>query len=213
MRITASKGLDEVGKSNKRIILNRDITKWAHNRKILIRAIMAPNELKCTVNLVNNFSMIKTAKDEYLDNLSFITESREYISNLIKESRNRIENISDNKYNSEYEDLRKFEYIEAFLRIRPIIPTIGRESTSFDQISDYKIPSPNTTNDRCPSSEVVEDLLIKNTFLYFGGGLRMCPGRHLAMNYWFALLYKKYKFELVNDKLTLRQSIDGSQCG
>ncbi|CAJ0749696.1 22559_t:CDS:2 [Entrophospora sp. SA101] len=162
--------------------------------------------------------------------------------NILKE----IEQVVGDKSNLDYEDLKKMEYIEAVikevLRIRPIGTSIGREATNFDQIGDYKIPgstltvinvkslhmNPNYWNEPTkfnPSRFLKnknhdnnsEDSFIKNTFLPFGGGLRICPGRHLAMNQLkllVALFYKKYEFELVNDKLIYRNSIiNGNQCG
>ncbi|CAJ0768313.1 1425_t:CDS:2, partial [Entrophospora sp. SA101] len=50
-RFPPNEGIDELGKSTKGIVLNRDINKWADNRKIFIRAIMAPNALKFSANL------------------------------------------------------------------------------------------------------------------------------------------------------------------
>ncbi|CAH1764749.1 15633_t:CDS:2 [Entrophospora sp. SA101] len=403
-RVPPNEGLDELGKTTKGIVVNRDIKKWAYNRKIFIRAIMAPNALKFSANLVNcvfkdleiywdslidemgesiinqeihqkkvleidlvpwikrvftenimllatnrpsnillnyykiskkDSNIIKTAEDEYLDgskdalicmryfamipsyirNLPLIkiysnhllnkfSSRKEYVYNLINERRDKIENISDkenltpdmlnmlltintpkditqgiandfndkpmtddeindvlsetfalscliyyatsypeveenilkeikkvfgDKSNLDYEDLKKFEYIEA--------------SANFDQIGDYKIPgsillsinvqslhmNPNYWNEPTkfdPSrflknknhdnnNGIDEDSFIKNTFLHFGGGLRICPGRHLAINQvklMVALLYKKYKFELVSDKPMRIQPFGGSQC-
>nr|CAG8511021.1 1680_t:CDS:2 [Entrophospora candida] len=428
-RVPPNEGIDELGKSNKGIVLNRDINKWADNRKIFIRAIMAPNALKFSANLVNcvfkdleiywdslidemgesimnqeihqkkvleidlvpwikrifaenimllatnrssntllnyyktskkDFNIIKTAEDEYIDNVkpgadcmryyvtipSYIRNlplikiysnyllnkflSREkYIYNLVKERKDKIENISDkenltpdmlnmlltintpkditqgiandfndepmtdeeinnvlnetfgggivtssavlscliyyvssypeveqiilkeikkvfgDKSNLDYEDLKKFEYIEAVikevLRINPLGTVIDRESANFDQIGDYKIPgstrltinvqslhmNPNYWNEPTkfnPSrflnknhdnNSGIDDSFIKNTFLHFGGGLRICPGRHLAINQiklLVVLLYKKYKFEMVSDKPMRLQPFDGTRC-
>ncbi|CAJ0747826.1 3008_t:CDS:2, partial [Entrophospora sp. SA101] len=139
--------------------------------------------------------------------------------NILKE----IKKVFGDKSNLDYEDLKKFEYIEA--------------SANFDQIGDYKIPgsillsinvqslhmNPNYWNEPTkfdPSrflnknhdnNSGIDDSFIKNTFLHFGGGLRICPGRHLAMNQiklLVALLYKKYKFEMVSDKPMRLQPFD-----
>ncbi|CAG8507923.1 4510_t:CDS:2 [Ambispora gerdemannii] len=52
------------------------------------------------------------------------------------------------------------------------------------------------------SPEAISDgVPIKNSFLYFGGGSRMCPGRALAINElkaFVTLFYRKYDVELVN---------------
>ncbi|CAJ0824934.1 11802_t:CDS:2, partial [Entrophospora sp. SA101] len=398
-RVPPNEGLDVLGKSSKGIVMNRDINKWAYNRRIFIRAVMAPNALKFSANLVNcvfkdleiywdslidemgesiinqeihqkkvleidlvpwitriftenimllatnrpsntllnyykiskkDSNIIKTAEDEYLDSAKYVliciryymmvpsyirnlplikiysdyllnkfSSRKEYIYNLIKERRDEIENINDkenltpdmlnmlltintpkditqgiandfndepmteeeihnssaalscliyyalsnpeieqnilkeikevfgDKSNLDYEDLKKFEYVEA--------------SANFDQIGDYKIPgstrltinvqslhmNPNYWNEPTkfdPSRFLnknhdndngIDDSFIKNTFLHFGGGLRICPGRHLALNQiklLVALLFKKYKFELVSDKPMRPQPFDGSRC-
>ncbi|CAJ0917199.1 10199_t:CDS:2 [Entrophospora sp. SA101] len=53
LRFPPNEGLDAMGKSTKGIVLNRDINKWADNRKMLTKAIMAPNVLKFSANIVN----------------------------------------------------------------------------------------------------------------------------------------------------------------
>ncbi|CAJ0902869.1 7259_t:CDS:2 [Entrophospora sp. SA101] len=378
-RVPPNEGLDELGKTTKGIVVNRDIKKWAYNRKIFIRAIMAPNALKFSANLVNcvfkdleiywdslidemgesiinqeihqkkvleidlvpwikrvftenimllatnrpsnillnyykiskkDSNIIKTAEDEYLDgskdalicmryfamipsyirNLPLIkiysnhllnkfSSRKEYVYNLINERRDKIENISDkenltpdmlnmlltintpkditqgiandfndkpmtddeindvlsetfalscliyyatsypeveenilkeikkvfgDKSNLDYEDLKKFEYIEAVKRSLHMNPNYWNEPTKFDPSRFLK----NKNHDN--NNGIDEDSFIKNTFLHFGGGLRICPGRHLAINQvklMVALLYKKYKFELVIDFLVKFESL------
>ncbi|CAJ0829217.1 4865_t:CDS:2 [Entrophospora sp. SA101] len=150
---------------------------------------------------------IQTSSDAFSFVIYYVSSHPEVEQNILKE----IEQVVGDKSNLDYEDLKKMEYIEAVikevLRIRPIGTSIGREATNFDQIGDYKIPgstltvinvkslhmNPNYWNEPTkfnPSRFLKnknhdnnsEDSFIKNTFLPFGGGLRICPGRHLAMN-------------------------------
>ena len=54
----------------------------------------------------------------------------------------------------------------------------------------------------------------KNAFLYFGGGLRMCPGRQLAMiqlKMMVVLLYYNYKFEVITKEPLMQYNVS-SQC-
>jgi cytochrome P450 len=52
----------------------------------------------------------------------------------------------------------------------------------------------------------------KNSFIMFGGGLRICPGRKLAMIELvclMALLYRKYEIDLVDKNSPIKTSCDG----
>ncbi|CAG8785973.1 33357_t:CDS:2 [Gigaspora margarita] len=80
-----------------------------------------------------------------------------------------------------YDDLIKLHYIEACfkesLRMVPVIPFIFKASDK-------------------------EDTVAENSHLPFGGGIRICPGRHLALTnakMFITLIFRKYKMELVDD--------------
>src|SRR4051794_8603348 len=108
------------------------------------------------------------------------------------------------------------------LRIWPVTATISRLAANSDQIYEYKIPQSaqlainvmglhmnpnyweeptkfNPSRFLASSNENEKETHDKNAFLYFGGGLRLCPGKQLAMTQlkmMVVLLYKKYKFEM-----------------
>jgi len=108
------------------------------------------------------------------------------------------------------------------LRVRPATATISRFSVHSDQFDDYRIPPStqlainivglhnNQNYWREPtkfnpsrflvSSNNENEIYNKNAFLNFGGGLRMCPGRHFAMTQlkmMIVLLYNKYNFKVI----------------
>ncbi|RIA95873.1 cytochrome P450 [Glomus cerebriforme] len=142
------------------------------------------------------------------------------------------------KFNITYEDLNKLEYIEAVikevLRIRPVTATISRFTAHPDQINEYKIPpstqlsvnimglhmNPNYWEEPMkfnPSRFLgnnEKETYDKNAFVYFGGGIRMCPGRQFAMTQlkmMVVLLYSKYKFEVITKDPSSQYSVN-TQC-
>nr|CAG8587266.1 10477_t:CDS:2 [Entrophospora candida] len=151
-----------------------------------------------------------------------------------------IEKVFDHgvDFNNINEDLNKLEYIEAVikevLRIRPVTATISRFSTHSDQIDEYKIPlstqlainmmglhkNPNYWKEPMEfnpsrflanSSNSNEEIYNKNAFMYFGGGLRMCPGRQLAitqLKMMIVLLYNKYKFEVITKEPSMQHNVN-----
>ncbi|CAB4386883.1 cytochrome P450 [Rhizophagus irregularis DAOM 181602=DAOM 197198] len=143
-------------------------------------------------------------------------------------------------FNVTYEDLSKLEYIEAVikevLRVRPVTATITRFATHSDQIDEFQIPSsthlsvnilslhvhqnyweePTKFNPLrfLASSNNEKETYDKNALVYFGGGLRMCPGRQFAMTLlkmMVVLLYSKYKFEVITKEPLAQNSIN-TQC-
>ncbi|CAG8498194.1 8600_t:CDS:2 [Paraglomus brasilianum] len=122
-----------------------------------------------------------------------------------------------------YEDLNKLVYIEAVikevLRLRPATLTISRFSAHRDQFDGYEIPSStqiainvvglhrnqnywNEPENFNPSRFLEDNIgknYNKNAFMYFGGGLRVCPAKQFAMvqlKMMVVLLYSKYTFEV-----------------
>ncbi|PKC66473.1 cytochrome P450 [Rhizophagus irregularis] len=126
-------------------------------------------------------------------------------------------------------DLNQFKYIDAVIkevdRVFPVSNMLQRYGTAPDEIAGYKWPSgtmfqvnaisihkskdywedPETFN---PDRWMVEGFEPKkNSFIMFGGGLRVCPGRKLAMIELvalMALIYRKYDFDLVNMEAPLQ---------
>ena len=123
-----------------------------------------------------------------------------------------------------YEDLEKFTYLDAILkestRILSLTPFTPRVSTEESVIGGYHFDantsffiyhekihkSPDTWKD--PDQFIPERFLkesnneiVKNSFVPFGGGVRICPGRHAAMielKTLLILLFRKYNVELVD---------------
>ncbi|CAG8791968.1 1598_t:CDS:2, partial [Dentiscutata erythropus] len=150
----------------------------------------------------NMVEILSEGIDSPANTLSFIVYYVGYnleVEQLIIDEIERVFGHGPN-FNITYEDLSKLEYIEAVikeaLRIRPITATISRFSENFDQIDEYKIPSstqlainvmglhmnpnywkkPNEFNpSRFLPNNNKSESFNKNAFMYFGGGLRMCP--------------------------------------
>ncbi|CAG8604550.1 9579_t:CDS:2, partial [Racocetra fulgida] len=123
-----------------------------------------------------------------------------------------------------YENIIKLNYIEACfkesLRLLPVIPFIFKGSDKEDTIAGFNwkaqqeffIHSYYIHNSKAhwrdPGSFIPERFLgneniEENSHLLFGGGLRICPGRQLALNsakIFVALIFRKYKIELVDDQ-------------
>lgn len=123
------------------------------------------------------------------------------------------------------EDIEKLKYCEAIIketsRIRPTVNMIGRFGSLPDEVAGYKWPKntqfqmyvhainnnpshweePDKFNpDRFIDSQVTGKQK-KNSFLVFGGGLRVCPGKKIAMiemKALLALIYRKFDVELVD---------------
>ncbi|GBC04202.1 hypothetical protein RclHR1_05570003 [Rhizophagus clarus] len=144
-------------------------------------------------------------------------------------------------FNITYEDLSKLEYIEAVikevLRVRPVTATITRFAAHSDQIDEYVIPPsthlsvnilslhvhPNYWEEPMKfdptrflaRSDNEKEVYDKNALVYFGGGLRMCPGKQFAMTLlkmMIVLLYSKYKFEVITKDPLAQNSINTQYC-
>ena len=123
-----------------------------------------------------------------------------------------------------YEDLEKFTYLDAIIkestRVIPLAPLTPRTSSQ-ESVIGGKQWDANTIffvhhEQIQKSSDCWEDpdqfiperflkesnnKIVKNSFIPFGGGVRICPGRHMAiveLKTLLILLYRKYDVELVD---------------
>ncbi|POG67647.1 cytochrome P450 [Rhizophagus irregularis DAOM 181602=DAOM 197198] len=126
-------------------------------------------------------------------------------------------------------DFQKLKYCEAIAkevsRVFTVVPTILRSINKPDEIAGYKWPAGTMfrinadaihynkdyweDSDKFnPDRWLVEGSESKKlSFLMFGGGLRICPGRKLAMIELvclIALLYRKYEIDLVDMNAPLK---------
>jgi cytochrome P450 len=127
------------------------------------------------------------------------------------------------------DDFQKLKYCEAIVkevsRVFTVVPSISRSIEKPDEIAGYQWPAgtifrinadgihykkdyweePDKFN---PDRWMVEGPESKKfSFLMFGGGLRLCPGRKLAMIELvclMALLYRKYEIDLVDMNAPLK---------
>lgn len=127
------------------------------------------------------------------------------------------------------------------LRVRPATATISRFSENPDQIDNYKIPAstqlvinviglhmnpkywtePDKFNpsrflssNNSYNENIKNNNFDKNSFMNFGGGLRMCPGKQLAfiqLKMLVVLLYSRYKFDIITKDPLTRNNIN-TQC-
>ena len=134
-----------------------------------------------------------------------------------------------------YKDIEELEYCDALIkevnRYCPINFAIGRVSDEEDNIGGYNWPKGTSyqmlysaimkrkdywTNPekfdpdrfyKVEESDLIEKQKIKNSFTIFGEGIRMCPGRKLAMIELKCLLvsiYRKYDVELADMNAPLK---------
>ncbi|CAG8765529.1 1650_t:CDS:1, partial [Funneliformis caledonium] len=131
------------------------------------------------------------------------------------------------------EDLDNLKYLDAVIketnRIQPIVPVSGRDlSTSSDTIAGYKFDSrasffinnlyihrhedywrePN----KFMPERFLNDKIVKNSYVPFGGGIRICPGKLSAMTQIKTLLIlflMKYNVELVDKETPLQRIYAG----
>ncbi|CAI2170828.1 10203_t:CDS:2 [Funneliformis geosporum] len=138
----------------------------------------------------------------------------------------------DTKLQITYEDLDKFTYLDAIIkesqRIIPIVPLTQRRNAkdgdldgkNFERDTTFLInheriqKTPDIWKD--PDEFIPERFLkgsdhkiAKNSFIPFGGGIRICPGKNMALvelKTLLILLYRKYDIELV-DKVSKKPNI------
>ncbi|CAJ0845646.1 6478_t:CDS:2 [Entrophospora sp. SA101] len=131
-----------------------------------------------------------------------------------------------------YEDINKLTYCDAIIkevsRLMSIVPIIFRTSIQDDTIAGKTIPASTQFMINTPMihrhplqwrdaekfdpSRFLNKTTPKHSFLMFGNGLRMCPGKQLAMSQiktLICLLYMKYDVELedMNAPLKFHYSI------
>ncbi len=119
------------------------------------------------------------------------------------------------------EDLEKFKYLDAIIkesfRMKSIIPLGARVLSSTDTVAGYKW-EPNTLfvinnmsihhqeehwkePEKFLPDRFLTDKITKNSFIPFGGGIRICPGRLMAMikvKLLIILFFRKYNIELAD---------------
>uniref|UniRef100_A0A1D1XKH2 Putative cytochrome P450 4d20 n=1 Tax=Anthurium amnicola TaxID=1678845 RepID=A0A1D1XKH2_9ARAE len=136
-----------------------------------------------------------------------------------------------------YGDLERLHYCEAVIkevtRLRPVVFTIGRVFTEEVEVGGYTWPEETAFSmfyyammrrkdywtdpekfdpDRFYKIDESDKYLLekkhaKNSFTIFGGGIRICPGRKLAMielRFLLASIYRKYDVELANMNASLK---------
>ncbi|CAG8505867.1 13855_t:CDS:2 [Racocetra persica] len=140
---------------------------------------------------------------------------------------------SSNKFSVTHDDLLKLKYCEAViketLRLMPVIGLNTRYVTEECKIAGYKWPagtlfhldvlSTNRDPELWPNPEVYDpdrfynnDQSDKKFLPIFGGGLRICPGRKLAVVELLILMasvYKNFNLDLTNTHESLKISTNG----
>src|SRR6266542_725946 len=126
-------------------------------------------------------------------------------------------------------DFYNLKYCEAIIkevnRVLPVFNTMVRHSQEPDEIAGFKWPAGTTFHVNAPTVHKHKDYwdepekfnpdrwmvkgfeTRKHSFVMFGGGLRMCPGRKLAMieiTCLMALLFRKYEIDLVDMESSLK---------
>ncbi|CAG8785571.1 21455_t:CDS:2, partial [Racocetra persica] len=127
-----------------------------------------------------------------------------------------------------YNDLENLNYIEACisesLRLLPTVPALFKQATNDDYLGDFKYKGGqeffinyhyvhhDETYWPDPTSFKPERFLDKNfdksTYLPFGGGIRVCPGRQMGLNTaktLIALLLRNYTIDLVDPNAPLKK--------
>ncbi|CAI2170412.1 7347_t:CDS:2 [Funneliformis geosporum] len=136
-----------------------------------------------------------------------------------------------------YESLDKLVYTEAVInestRLSPPVPVLFRAAAFDTEIGGYKIKKETTvfTNyigihyhkdhwvepEKFNPDRFLKDgghTIVKNSHLTFGGGIRICPGRHWAMGNMKILLVRmltKFEINLADPEAPIKSSYQGTQ--
>ncbi|RHZ74575.1 hypothetical protein Glove_220g31 [Diversispora epigaea] len=170
----------------------------------------------------NLIEVLSAGFDTSANSLCFLVDFLEKNPRAKQRMIEEIERVLGKDPNSSFtlEDLSKLEYVEATIkeasRLRSNVPTIFKKNSvpeviggykwskdtyfmmSIDKIQDHKAywKDPETFN----PDRFMDNPESKSKVYMFGGGLRKCPGRNLAMmglKATLAMLYRKYDIELL----------------
>ncbi|RHZ44559.1 hypothetical protein Glove_718g46 [Diversispora epigaea] len=170
----------------------------------------------------NFIGILSAGIDTSANSVCFIVDFLENNPKAKQRMIEEIERVLGKDPNSSFtlEDLSKLEYVEATIieasRLRSNVPINFKKNSVPEVIGGYKWPkdtyfmmsidkiqnhesywkNPETFN----PDRFMDNPEIKNKVYMFGGGLRKCPGRNLAMvelKATLAMLYRKYDIELL----------------
>ncbi|CAG8730572.1 9964_t:CDS:2 [Dentiscutata erythropus] len=163
---------------------------------ILTLFICANTERSIRIDKVNNHS--KPMADD--ETMQLMLESITGAKYKVYEEIDRI--FCDDKTRPiTYDDIIKMTYtedcIKESLRIIPIAPILYKSSIKEDTIGglDWKADPESFIPDRFLNCKKGEE----NSYMPFGGGVRICPGRHMGMTNvktLMVLIFRKYDIEL-----------------
>ncbi|RHZ61693.1 hypothetical protein Glove_346g104 [Diversispora epigaea] len=170
----------------------------------------------------NFIEVMSGGVDTSSHSICFIVNYLENNPRVKKRMIEEIEHVLGKDLNSPFklENLTKLVYVEAVIkevsRLHPIIPQNFKKNSVPEDIGGYKWSKDTTfvlnyeVIQRSKSywkdpetfnpDRFIDNPESKNKVFMFGGGLRMCPGRHLAMmglKATLAMLYRKYDIELL----------------
>ncbi|RHZ83668.1 hypothetical protein Glove_89g62 [Diversispora epigaea] len=173
------------------------------------------------------FDAYVAGTDTTVNTLCFVLYYISHNPNVKKKLLEEIKSVFNDDPNRQItiDDLEKLNYCEAIInetsRIRPTVSMISRYSYQPEEVAGYKWPkntffimysrgiNNNPLHWKDPEKFIPErfyepqeiEKQHENSFLMFGGGPRICPGRKVAMielKTLIALLYRKFDVELVD---------------
>ncbi|CAI2175334.1 5433_t:CDS:2 [Funneliformis geosporum] len=166
----------------------------------------------------------------------YINKHPQVKDKLIKEYESVYGDLSK-KIDITYESLGKLVYTEAVInesmRLTPVLPVFLRAASFDTEIGGYKIKKDTTvfTNytgihyhkdhwvepEKFNPDRFLKDgghTIVKNSYLPFGGGIRICPGRHWAMGNMKILsarMLTNFEINLADPEAPLKSSYQGTQ--